>query len=259
MALLNKLSVIPLLFLLTGCAANAWEWNPITAAPTAAPPPDELMQPYQLPTFSGDEVSFHTVPALPPPAPRMDFDAVFSTIVACYPVPSNFNIDVKAQIVAQSAEIWNADDTTQGRYYARVVASMPLYSTAEIDRATQFEANIRDKIAQDVGGFFEALSRVTQAHRELGLFSSLESRSQARVKQGVAQTDEQIKYLERTIKAHQTVTTWNTQVNEMRIRLASYCREGRRNAVSAYLGKVHNTALNQTPQTIQLTPASATQ
>lgn len=246
--LLSRTSVLVLtLGLVAGCASppsRAWE-SPFTPPPAPAAGED-APQPFKLPTFSGEAVDYHAVPALDSVEPRMDFDAVFATVLACYPMPSNFRLDVEAQAVANTAELVNLDNSTQGRYYLQVVAKMPLYSTSEVDRVTQFEAGLREKIAAAVGQFFEALTYSRQSHRELGLYSTLESRAQARVQMGIVDTGEQVSYLDKTIAAQAKVSKWDTTADALRIQLSGYCRESVRPSVSAYLAKVQR-ALGATP------------
>ena len=209
----------------------------------APAPPD--IKPYKLPTLSGAAVDYHTTPALDRPDPRPDFDAVFSLVMACYPMPSLFNVEVEAQAVANTSRLINLDNTTAGRYYLQIVAKMPLYSSSEIDRVTQREGTVREKLAQDVGQFFEALSQAKLAHRLLGLYSSLESRSQARVQAGLADTIEQVGFLKDTAEAQANVTKWDTASDALRVRLASYCRETERENVSGYLGELQREESNK--------------
>lgn len=240
MRLLNKINLALILF---ASPVAAWEWSalnlelpPSLHAPEAPEAPANKV--FELPTFSGQTPDFHNVPVLDRQPPRTDFDAVFATVLACYPQKSMFRLDIEAQAVASTASLLNQDNTAAGRHYVQIVAKMPLFSTTEYDRVTQFEANIRAKIAEDITAFFEALAMSTQAHRELGLYSTLESRSQARVARGLVDMSEQVEYAKRSIEAAQKVTKWDTAIDGLRVKLTAYCRDSQIPVVSSYLQQV---------------------
>lgn len=66
---------------------NLWPW-----ANQNAPAPPKV-KPYEIPTF-GDKRNFRDAPAQWAKAPKIDGDAIFRMIVACYPNKSRWGLDV---------------------------------------------------------------------------------------------------------------------------------------------------------------------
>jgi len=227
---MNKLFVSLLLFfisiVLSTCAYAVRD-------DTLAVPPK--VEPYRLPTFDGKEVDYHTINPLDAPNVDLDADTIYETVLACYPHPSHYKLDVELRLSASDREMINIDNTRQGKYYAEVVAKMPLYSTTEIERLNQMELKIRESAATNVATFNQAISMSITAHRQFGLYSSLESRAQSRVKNGIADTGEQIGFLEKVIAAQTLVSEWDSKLDNARIQLVSLCRENERDKVNAFL------------------------
>ena len=64
---------------------------------------------------------------------------------------------------------------------------------------------------------------------------SLEARSQKRVALGVTETPEQVRYLEKVVKAQSNLDDANAKILAARLVLAGQCREGVAEQVNAYL------------------------
>lgn len=227
---MKNLFIAVLLFCLSSLLSTcAWA---VRDESLAVPP---KVEPYKLPTFEGKNVDYHTVMPIDAPNADLDADTIYETILACYPHPSHYKLDVELRLSASDREMINVDNTRQGKYYAEVVAKMPLYSTTEIERLNQMEIKIRESIAKNTALFNQAISMSITAHRQFGLYSSLESRSQTRVKQGIADTQEQIGFLEKVIAAQTLVSEWDAKLDNARIELIAMCRETEKEKVSWFL------------------------
>lgn len=193
------------------------------------------IKPFKLPTFSGQDVDFHTTQPIDAPNADLDADSIYEVVLDCYPHPSKHRLDIELQLSASDREMINLDNTRQGKYYAQLVAKLPLYSTTEIERVSQMEIKMRQDIAKAVSTFNQAISMSITAHRQFGLYTSLESRSQSRVKNGLADTKEQIDFLEKTIASQALVTEWDAKLDNSRIELVAMCRETEKEKVSNFL------------------------
>ncbi len=207
----------------------------ITKADDLAKPP--LIEPYELPTLLNNRVDhYKTTPPLDQVNLDLNIGEIFQETLNCYPMPNRFKLDVNlVGGISNQSMINNLDNTVQGKYYAGIVLSMPLYSTTEIDRQATLEIRIRETITKNITDFVNAISMSIMAHREFGLFSSLESRAQIRVKKGVTDTKEQVDYLEKVVNAQTKVIEWDTKLEAARISLTSLCRESERNKLDGYL------------------------
>ena len=104
-----------------------------------------------------------------------------------------------------------------------LVARVPLYSAAEMDREREREYARRVKVADAVGAFVTALAEREKNHRELQLMRALERRSQERVKIGVAETAEQVRYLEKVATIEGELLKLNGQIQTARLELIGHC------------------------------------
>ena len=175
---------------------------------------DELKPPYQVPTFTGENIDFHEIKPVPNPAKTVDADLIVKTVNACYPVPA-MNLDVSLKVGTNYRP--NNANTIQtvdsANYYAGVVASMPLYSGVEIDKEQKLAIDRKEKTAGLVAQMLTALSTKRRAERMLTLYASLEKRSQKRVADGIVAVDEQIGYLEKVATTRGELDTANAQID----------------------------------------------
>lgn len=72
----------------------------------------------------------------------------------------------------------------------------------------------------------------------MGLYLSLEARSQIRVQQGVASINEQVELLEKVAGAHRDVLTHEAKIVEQRLALVSMCESTNVETVNQYLEKI---------------------
>ena len=210
-------------------ASDLWPW----ASQAPAPPPP--VKPYEIPTMSGNKRDFRAAPAGWVKAPRIDGDAVFRTIIACYPTKTYWSLDVDLQAAIRNTSAIDISGTSIGRSTVGIVARMPLYSRTEIDREREREYRRRTDTAAKVAEFINQLASRNQALRQLAIAASMEQRAQIRVNEGIADADEQIKWLDKVASLENALITAEAKAMDARLTLVSMCRDGEANAVNSYL------------------------
>lgn len=211
-----------------------------TAWATEKEKPAIKIPPYQIPTFSGKENSFKKFGFAPPmqPAMEVDSDLLFRSVVNCFPerVPWGLELDaVGGARYAEQNAISTFDTSGLSRYYVGVVAKMPLYSAEEMNRQRQSEYTRRGEVAKNVEAFLTALSAQRRAKRQLGLFTSLEARAQERVALGLADSTEQITYLEKVIEAQSKLDDSEAGLSGARLALVGQCRDEMADTVNNHI------------------------
>ena len=202
------------------------------------------LPPYQLPTFDGQDKSHQDKAYIPPlvPAPVINADRLFETVINCYPAPSFWRIDVDLVSRVNSSSSTSLDDSgtlsSQDKYYIGIVARMPLYSRTEMDRARDREYKRRQDVAKHVANFVLAIADRNNARRKLGLYKSLEARSQARVLDGITTTTEQAGYMEKVINAQEQLVNARAKITEARLHLVGQCQDQHTAQVNNYLKDV---------------------
>ena len=207
---------------------NLWPW----ANQNAKEPPK--VKPYEIPTF-GDKRNFRDAPAQWAKAPRIDGDAIFRMIVACYPNKSRWGLDVDLAAAVRTANAVDITGTAIGKSTVGIVARMPLYSATEMDREREREYKRRTDTAGKVAEFVGQLAARNQALRVLALAAAMESRAQVRVNEGIADADEQIKYLDKVANAEKDLITAEAKAMDARLSLVAMCRDEESDTVNAYL------------------------
>ncbi len=187
---------------------------------------DEIVPPYQVPTFTGENIDFHDIKPASNPAKTVDADLITRTVNACYPVPP-MKLEVKLNAgtnyrPTNSNTIQTADSAN---YYAGIVASLPLYSGVEIDREQKLAIERKEKTASLVAQMLTALSTKHRTERMLTLYASLEKRSQKRVTDGIVAVDEQIGYLEKVAATRGELDSANAQIEGARLALIHQCTD----------------------------------
>ncbi|MGF1727515.1 hypothetical protein [Photobacterium nomapromontoriensis] len=209
------------------------------------------IKPFELPTLKGTSPDFHTaVPALQA-APRVNPDDIYLTITRCYPEKTKFKINVNLVAgMRSSVDQYNASDWPQiTDHYIGIVGEMPLYSTTEQAREREWEHKRRVGTAKQVADFVQALANRNHAYREMGIYLAMEARSQARVKQGIANITEQVGFLEKVATAQRDILKFEAKVIENRLALISMCDNISSERVNQYLKNI--AFLPPPPQTAQ--------
>lgn len=246
---LNFLWVI----LLAGCATNSdekigqmiknLEQQQAAQTPPAqeqAPPPPTV-QPYVIPRFDGEQSQdFRYVPPIKK-SKNINPDAIFTMVVNCFPERPKWGIEIKGQAglrQSESNQLSSLDTDGLARHYVGIVAQMPLYSPDETYRQQEQERRRRQEVAENIASFMKGLADRDRALREIGIWESVEARSQLRVQQGLAPAEEQIGYLEKVAKAHADYATANAAITSSRIALSGQCRDSVSNQVNQYLSGI---------------------
>lgn len=226
---------LPLLLLspLLYAEGDFWSRTPIFSG-SAEPPPE--IKPYQLPRFDPAATGDHYTPIEPlKTAPAVDYDALYTAALRCYPEPSKFGLEVELETAYRSRKTYDYTGADIGQHYIGLVARMPLYSTTELNREREREHRRRTDTAKSIGEFLKALAQRNHALREMGLYQSLEARAQVRVSQGVADTAEQVKYLEKIAKTQESLITAETALAEHRLALISGCSDDKAGQLNDYI------------------------
>nr|AAW51297.1 hypothetical protein SOA0008 [Vibrio cholerae] len=131
---------------------------------------------------------------------------------------------------------YNSDDWPEiSEHYVGIVGKMPLYSTTEQSRERQWEYQRRTSTATSVAAFAQARADRNYAYRLMGLYLSLEARSQQRVAQGVASVNEQVALLEKVAGSHRNVLAHEAKIVEHRLALVALCEDSYSKSVNQYL------------------------
>lgn len=233
--------MIIIMILVCAPSAKANDWG--IALPWGEPEiPAPNIKPYELPTLHGEAPHYNApIPALHP-APKIDPDTIFESVLRCYPEKSKFKVDLnlvagmRASIDEYNRDVW--PDISD--HYIGIVGKMPLYSTTEQSRERQWEYQRRTATATAVASFTQALADRNYAYRMMGLYLSLEARSQQRVAQGVANISEQVTLLEKVAATHRDVLAHEAKLVEHRLALVAMCEETQSPIVNRYLEQLVN-------------------
>lgn len=215
-------------------APSYWPW----AEGEAEKPPE--IQTYQLPTLAGDGVDYHAKPAPLAKAPALNPEAVYQTVLRCYPEKSHFAIDIALRASVLSSDVLDETDLSSGlgKSYVGIVANMPLYSSQELNREREREYVRRKDTAKAVADFIASIASRNQAMRELALYRSLEARSAIRVQTGIIEASEQVGYLEKVATAQDKLVTDETKIMENRLLLAGMCDPLNAERIGAWLKRL---------------------
>jgi hypothetical protein len=259
--------------------AHAWEWqfpikldddrlehptNAAKATPREEPAPPRIeadkpkaptVQPYQFPTYDGQGGDFRAhVPELAP-FPDVDTEEVFKVVVNCFPERVPWGLELKAVAGARYTEdntVSTFDTAGLSRYYAGVVAEIPLFSASEINAERRTEYQRRTQLAENIASFIKGLAAMRRAWREIGLYNGATLRSQERVKEGIAPTTEQVGYVEKVAEAYSKLDDAKAMVEAARLSLYGQCRNEVADEVNNYLVAVVNDFVNRAKKVSKL-------
>lgn len=209
--------------------------------PADKPKPPNI-QPFQFPTYEGKGGDFRAkVPELAP-FPDIDTEAVFRVVVNCFPERVPWGLEVKAVAGARYTDNSNTVSTfdTAGlsKYYAGVVAEIPLFSASEINTERRSEYQRRTQLSENIAAFIKGLAAMRRAWREIGIYNAATLRSQERVKEGIAPTTEQVGYVEKVAEAYSKLDDAKAAVDGARLALFGQCRNDAAEEVNDYLRAV---------------------
>jgi hypothetical protein len=182
-------------------------------------------------------------------------DSIFTMVSGCFPATSKYNI--KLDFIARAGtsgvnELYDDNGTLNNsinnRYYAGIQLRVPLYSSMEIERSVNWEREQRQLAADAVGVLGQHLAAREQGLEEFRLFKALEQRSQQRVLEGVAETAEQVGYLEKAVTTRDKITAAEAGITTARLKLTALCSEDMRANVNQFIIEQtghYDDALNQ--------------
>ena len=186
----------------------------------------DVVPPYQVPTFTGELTDWHTMKPAINPAKTVNADLIVETVNHCYPVPAmNIEIGLRAGTTFKPPTTGATVNTLDAaQYYAGIIATMPLYSGVEIDKEQKLAIDRKLKTVEAVAQMLTALSTKRRAERMLGLYLSLEKRSQKRVADGIVAVDEQIGMLEKVATTQGELDSANATIEGSRLALIHQCK-----------------------------------
>lgn len=200
---------------------------------TAEPP----AQPYTLPTFHGD------VDMSPPPGryeqpPKLDPDRLFAAVLACFPAESWFRGELSAIARAgtsSAVDLGSDGSLHSNSVYVGVVAKIPLFAPVEAGRLRELEAERRVNIAKAVAALNSAVTKRAITQRAAALYRSLESRAAERVKYGVTETSEQVRYVEAVAEQERAAAAVEAEITAARLTLVGMCADDRADDLDALI------------------------
>lgn len=203
--------------------------------------------PLTVPLFDG-EPRDHQPPSNPLQRPTTpDYRRLFDLAVACWPEKSWFRGELHLE--GRLANKRNASSSTvdpstgtvisrDDRYLA-LVARIPLISASELDKERSREAERRGKIAEAVGNLVSAYAERVMQTRQLTLLQALEKRAQERVRMGVAETGEQVRYLEQVALLETKIQSLQGDEIKARLHILGMCDEMNMARIDTYLDTFH--------------------
>jgi hypothetical protein len=196
---------------------------------------------FELPTLSGQSGDFHPAPKPAAAGPLPDARELFDMALSCWPAPSYFRgeLSIEGRMRSDRSTVIGTEGALSGgsRGSVALVARIPLYSSSELDRDRQREYERRTRAADAVGALVFALTDRVRAERELELIQALERRSQQRVKVGVADTTEQVAYLEKVSALQGTVYKQGGEIQKSRLALLAICSADSADQVDQYISR----------------------
>lgn len=206
--------------------------------------------PYVVPLFDGKPRTHEPPKGEYQMAALPNAKELFDMVMACYPEKGWFRGEFAAEARSTSRMGQNTQtqatsyDPSTGQYtttsqgadtYVGLVFRIPLWSALELDKEREREVGRRISTATQVGNFLSALAEYQITNRELALYRSLEKRSQERVALGVAETSEQVKYLEKVANLDRGATAIRARLISARVILQGLCTEDKAGIVDEYL------------------------
>ncbi|MBU3650890.1 MAG: hypothetical protein FGM28_11385 [Limnohabitans sp.] len=188
--------------------------------------------PFGLPPFLSDDDTLPPAPLRKPSVTRQtEVDRigldVFERAVQCWPAQSLFRGEIAFEGRLHGAPLIQLDSNgqwSQHRYSsANLVARLPLYSSLEVDRERERELNRRLHAADAAGEFSLTLMERERLQRELRLMTALEQRARERVRAGVAESSEQVRYLERVAALDGELLRLRGRMTRAQLQLVSFC------------------------------------
>ncbi len=199
----------------------------------------EEKKPFELPTYSGEKPSIYPPEKPAKPGAIPDARDLYDRALSCWPAQTYMRAEVFVEGRARTETGTYLDTSgtvnTTGKTSAALVARIPLYSAAEMDREREREFARRTKIADAVGELVAALADRHRMRRELEITRALERRSQERIRIGVAETAEQVRYLEKVASLESELLKQHGAIQKARLVLVGHCTANAGDALDRHL------------------------
>jgi len=196
-------------------------------------------KPHELPTYSGDKPSYHAPEKPPKPGQLPDARELYERTLNCWPVPSYMRAEVtlEGRVRTDRTQMLDSEGSIRsgGRVGVGLLARVPLYSGLELDREREREYIRRTKLADATGNFVSLLAERQKHLRQLELMRALERRSQERVKQGITETAEQVRYLEKVASVEGELLKQSGQLQKARLELIGHCSPTQADEVDRFI------------------------
>lgn len=222
-------------FLCAACFAPS-----INAKDDLAKPP-----PPALPLFDGAEGRTHQASKTPLIRPAVpEYRKLYDMVLACWPTDSWFRGELYAEARISNrtrdnstlaVDQMSGNITQQGDRYVGLVARIPIVSAVELDKERTREFERRGKVAEAVAQLVSTISERELNTHELSLFRALEKRAQERVRVGVAETAEQVRYLEHVALLEMKVETLRAAEIKARLEIVGMCDSRKISLIDDYL------------------------
>jgi hypothetical protein len=206
---------------------------------------DKPPQPLSVPLFDGSRARTHQPPAGKLHRPAIpDYRRLYDMVLGCWPADSWFRGDlyVEGRVATRtdSSSVAALDATTgtvtqRGDRYIALVARIPLVSATELDKERNREAERHGRVADAVGELVGAFAERVMTARQLALSRALEKRAQERVRAGVADTAEQVHYLEQVAALELKIQTLRAAEIKARLRMVGMCEARKMRPIDDYL------------------------
>lgn len=241
---MRRVNIDPRAALVAACLAGvtllAWSAGPAEGQQPAPPAQSEPDKPFLLPTYSGESPSLHAPDKPPAPGPAPDARDLYERALACWPVRSLFRGEVTLEGRVRNERGLYLDDSNGvssggSRASAALVARLPLYSAIELDREREREWSRRVRVAESAGAFVSVLAERDKLRRQLDLLRALERRSQERVRAGVAETAEQVGFMEKVASTEGEIVRLSGLLQKARIELLGNCHEHQADGLDAHI------------------------
>lgn len=210
-------------------------FSSLVAAADTPPPP------FQLPTYREGNAHQPLLPIVRKPSSpsvkKFDPARAIELTANCWPAKSWFRPELSLE--ARGGQTFGSvgkNDQTQADYVG-IVARIPLYSPAEIDREREREALRMQQAATNVGNIVQALVERHRAKRETELYEAIERRARMRVAEGVTETSEQVNALKQVADSHTDTAKAAAKLTAARLALSALCQRDRVAPLENYLNE----------------------
>lgn len=151
----------------------------------------------------------------------------------CWPIEKVMDAELSVEGRVRNVRGTELDMTS--RAWVGLVAKIPLYNGADVERERQREFQRRQTVAEAVGRLHVALSDIDRVVRQADITKALERRARERVRLGVAETAEQVGYFERVAALESERLKSLASAQQARLSLLAMCAPGRMQELDGFI------------------------